>query len=179
MTTRPAIGQRSALRVVLVSMPFMDPHRPSIQLGLLKSLTAGCGFPVRTLHANLDFAVRIGMDYYELLCQHRGPIVGEWLFSLEAFPDIAPDLDAHMINDLADQLAHLGASQEELREKLLRIRSIDVPAYLDALVDTFLWEDTAVVGFSSTFQQNAASFALARRLKQRHPHIVTVFGGAN
>ena len=39
--------------------------------------------------------------------------------------------------------------------------------------------EAAVVGFSSTFQQNAASFALARRLKQRHPHIVTVFGGAN
>ena len=30
-----------------------------------------------------------------------------------------------------------------------------------------------------TFQQNTASFALARRLKQRYPHLVTVFGGAN
>ena len=171
--------QRSALSVVLVSMPFMDPSRPSIQLGLLKSLTAGFGFPVRTLHANLDFAVRIGMDYYELLCQYRGPMVGEWLFSLEAFPGTAPDADAHMINDLADGLSHLGASPEELREKLFRIRNIDVPAYLDALVDTFPWEGAAVVGFSSTFQQNAASFALARRLKRRHPRIVTVFGGAN
>ena len=179
MPTEATLDERSALRVVLVSMPFMDPHRPSIQLGLLKSLTAGCGFPVRTLHANLDFAVRIGMDYYELLCQHRGPMVGEWLFSLAAFPGTAPDPDAHMIDDLADELSYLGASQEELREKLLRIRNIDVPAYLDALVDTFSWEDAAVVGFTSTFQQNAASFALARRLKQRQPGIVTVFGGAN
>jgi ribosomal peptide maturation radical SAM protein 1 len=179
MPGEATLDQRSALRVVLVSMPFMDPHRPSIQLGLLKSLTAGCGFPVRTLHANLDFAVRIGMDYYELLCQHRGSMVGEWLFSLEAFPDTAPDPDAHMINDLADKLSHLGMSGDELREKLLGIRSIDVPEYLDALADTLLWEDAAVVGFTSTFQQNAASFALARRLKQHHPHIMTVFGGAN
>ena len=37
----------------------------------------------------------------------------------------------------------------------------------------------AVVGFTSTFQQNTASFALARRLKQRYPEIMTVFGGAN
>ena len=179
MPTEATLDERSGLRVVLVSMPFMDPHRPSIQLGLLKSLTAGCGFPVRTLHANLDFAVRIGMDDYELLCQHRGPMVGEWLFSLEAFPGTAPDPDAHMIDDLADELSYLGASKEELREKLLRIRNIDVPAYLDALVDTFSWEGTAVVGFTSTFQQNAASFALARRLKQSQPGIVTVFGGAN
>jgi ribosomal peptide maturation radical SAM protein 1 len=171
--------QPSASGVLLVSMPFMDPCRPSIQLGLLKSLTSGCGFPVRTLHANLDFAARIGMDYYQLLCRHRGPMVGEWLFSLEAFPGVAPDPNARMINDLADELSYLGVSQEEVRQKLFQIRSVDVPEYLDALLDTFPWEDVAVVGFTSTFQQNAASFALAGRLKQHHPHIVTVFGGAN
>jgi len=179
MPTKTTVAQNSGLRVVLVSMPFMEIHRPSIQLGLLKALAAGCGFPAQTLHANLDFGVRIGIDYYELLCQYRGPMVGEWLFSVEAFPDTAPDPDAHMIEDLADELSHLGMSQEELREKLLRTRNIDIPAYLDALVDTFPWEDAEVVGFSSTFQQNAASFALARRVKQLHPHMVTVFGGAN
>jgi ribosomal peptide maturation radical SAM protein 1 len=167
------------LGVVLVSMPFMDPHRPSIQLGLLKSLAAGCGFPVRTLHANLDFAVRIGVGYYERLTAHRGPMVGDWLFSLEAYPGTAPDPDAHMIDDLADELSYLGASPEEVRERLVQIRNVDIPAYLDALVRDFPWEDSAVVGFSSTFQQNTASFALARRLKQHHPGIVTVFGGAN
>ena len=179
MTTRPASGERSALPVVLVSMPFMDPSRPSIQLGLLGSLTARCGFPVRTLHANLDFAARIGLDLYELLCEHRGPMVGEWLFSPAAFPGTAPDPDARLLDDFADKLSHLGASREELRKKLLQVRDVDVPAYLDALVSAFPWENAAVVGFTSTFQQNAASFALARRLKQRQPGIVTVFGGAN
>src|SRR3974377_1547348 len=144
-------NEGSALHVVLVSMPFMDPYLPSIQLGLLKSLAEADGFPVRTLHANLDFAMRIGMDYYGLSCQHRGPMVGEWLFSLEAFPHAAPDPAAHMIDDLAHELSYLGASPEEVRKKLLRTRNIDVPAYLDALVDAFSWEDTAVVGFTSTF----------------------------
>jgi ribosomal peptide maturation radical SAM protein 1 len=179
MADEATSGRRRALRVILVSMPFMDPGRPSIQLGLLKALAAESGFPVMTLHANLDFAVQIGMDYYGLLCQHRGPMVGEWLFSREAFPDTAPDPDGNMIGDLGDELSHFGGSQVEMREKLLRTRSIDVPAYLDVLVDTFPWEDATVIGFTSTFQQNAASFALARRLKQLHPRIVTVFGGAN
>jgi ribosomal peptide maturation radical SAM protein 1 len=165
--------------LVLVSMPFMEPYRPSIQLGLLKSLTARCGFPVRTMHANLDFAMRIGIDYYKLLCEHRGPMIGEWLFSQAAFPGTAPDPDARMLDHLACELSYLGASRKELRKKLLQIRDIDVPAYLDALVAAFPWNDAAVVGFTSTFQQNAASFALARRLKQRQPSIVTVFGGAN
>ena len=179
MTSEPTLGERSALPVVLVSMPFMVPYRPSIQLGLLKSLTARRGFPVRTMHANLDFAVRIGVDLYKLICQHRGPMVGDWLFSPAAFSDTAPDPDARMLDDLADKLSYLGASREELRKKLLQIRDIDVPAYLDALTAAFPWEDAAVVGFTSTFQQNAASFALARRLKQLQPGIVTVFGGAN
>ncbi len=160
-------------------MPFMDTRRPSIQLGLLKSLAAGYGFPVRTLHANLDFAARIGTERYELLCRHRGPMVGEWLFSAEAFPGTAPDPGGRMIDDLADGLSYLEGLAEKAREELLRIRGVDVPAYLDALAAAFPGPDIAVVGFTSTFQQNAASFALARRLKQLHPHIVTVFGGAN
>jgi hypothetical protein len=159
-------------------MPFMEAYRPSIQLGLLKALTAECGFPVRTLHANLDFAALIGLDYYDLLCQHRGPMIGDWLFSVAAFR-YCSDPGARMIDDMTNGLSHLGGSHLELRERLLRIRNIDVPAYLDALVDSFSWAEATVVGFSSTFQQNAASFALARRLKRRHPHIVTVFGGAN
>ncbi|MGO9782145.1 MAG: RiPP maturation radical SAM C-methyltransferase [Streptosporangiaceae bacterium] len=171
--------QRSAWPVVLVSMPFMAAHTPSIQLGLLKSVAAAAGFPVRTLHANLDFAVRIGLDDYELLGQHRGPLAGEWLFSLEAFPGTAPDPDSHFVDDLAGGLSHLGESAAEVGEKLLRIRAADVPAYLDALVAAFPWDEAAVVGFTSTFQQNTASFALARRLKQRFPGLVTVFGGAN
>lgn len=171
--------QPGAWPVVLVSMPFVDAYRPSIQLGLLKSLAAARGFPVRTVHAYLTFAAKIGVEYYQLLAEHRGTMVGEWLFSLDAFRGAAPDHDAHMLADLADSLSSLGTSQEKLRTTLTRIRQEDVPAYLDALVDEFPWHEAAVVGFSSTFQQNTASFALARRLKERYPHIFTVFGGAN
>ena len=165
--------------VVLVSMPFMDAYRPSIQLGLLKSVAVTHGFPARTLHANLSFAKKIGVDYYQLLSQHRGHMIGDWLFSLDAFKDTAPDRDSHMVEELADDLSYLDVSSEKLREKLARIRNIDVPEYLDELVETFPWQEATVVGFSSTFQQNTASFALARRLKERYPYIFMIFGGAN
>jgi ribosomal peptide maturation radical SAM protein 1 len=179
MLSKVTLERHSAWPVVLVSMPFMDPHRPSIQLGLLKAITERHGFPVRAYHAHLEFALQIGVDYYKLLCQHRGTLVGDWLFSLEAFGDAAPDHGAHMLDELADGLSYLGATPEEVKEKLLRTRSCDIPGYLDALVDDFPWKDVAVVGFSSSFQQNTASFALARRLKRSHPKIITIFGGAN
>lgn len=167
------------LTTVLVSMPFADADRPSIQLGLLKAIVAKHGFPVRTLHANLDFAARVGVDLYRLLAGHRGCLLGEWLFSVAAFGAAAPDPDGHLLDEFAAELSYLAKPAQRTRELLLRMRNVDVPAYLDGLVDEFPWAGTRVVGFTSTFQQNTGSFALARRLKQRHPGIVTVFGGAN
>jgi ribosomal peptide maturation radical SAM protein 1 len=159
------------VNVALVSMPFMHADRPSIQLGLLRAIGEATGFPVRTLHANLDLAARIGIDDYAVLAEHGRRMVGDWLFSVEAFGDAAPDRDADMLAEFGDELP--------LRDKLPRIREREVPAFLDDLIAGFPWDEFQVVGFSSTFQQSVASFALARRLKERFPGIVTVFGGAN
>src|SRR5437764_8885124 len=133
---RPSLGERSAWQVVLVCMPFMDAYCPSIQIGLLKALATAHGFSARSLHANLDFAAQIGLDYYQRLSQHRGHMVGEWLFSLEAFQDDAPDPDAHMLDQLAHELSYIVQPHEDLRRKLIATRRIDVPLYLDALVDS-------------------------------------------
>ncbi|MEU7907447.1 RiPP maturation radical SAM C-methyltransferase [Actinoplanes sp. NPDC049118] len=171
--------QRAAWPTVIVSMPFMAADRPSIQLGLLSSILKAHHFPVRTLHANLDFAHLIGADRYNRLCEQRGPMVAEWLFSLAAFGDAAPDRDSRLLDDLADQLGYLAEQSPGWREELLKIRHHDVPNYLDALLSSFDWSSVRVVGFTSTHQQNTASFALARRLKESFPDIVTLFGGAN
>lgn len=160
-------------------MPFMGLDRPSIQLGLLKAIGAEHGHTVRTLHANLDFAARIGADYYRTLAETRGPQVGDWLFSAEAFGAQAPDPEGRLLDEFAEKLSYLPGTRQEVRERLLRTRGEDVPALLDSLVDSYPWHEVGVVGFSCTFQQNTASFALARRLKRRYPHLVTVFGGAN
>jgi ribosomal peptide maturation radical SAM protein 1 len=167
------------MRTVLVSMPFMSPDRPSIQLGLLKAIGEEHGFAVRTLHANLDFAARIGADYYRALAETRGPLVGEWLFSVAAFGAEAPDPGGRLLDECAGELSHLTGTWPEARDRLLRTRDKDVPALLDSLVGSYPWHEVRVVGFSCTFQQNTASFALARWLKRRYRHLVTVFGGAN
>src|SRR5690348_13883422 len=78
-------AMRAAFPVALVNMPFASILRPSIQVGLLKSIAASHAFPVTALHLNLDFAQRIGTALYEGLCQHRGRLFGDWLFSIAAF----------------------------------------------------------------------------------------------
>ncbi len=53
---RSTAEQRAAWPVVLVSMPFMEVYRPSIQIALLKAIGEAHGFTIRTLHAYLDLA---------------------------------------------------------------------------------------------------------------------------
>jgi ribosomal peptide maturation radical SAM protein 1 len=166
-----------AAPIVLVSMPFLETGRPSIQLGLLKAIGEQHGFPVRTLHLNLDFAVRIGVGYYEALADDRGRQLGDWLFSVAAFGAAAPDPDGKLLAELGPALSYLDGPGEPARDRLLVTRERDVPAFLDAVTAEFA--GARLVGFSSTFQQNTASFALARRLKEADPGVVTVFGGAN
>jgi ribosomal peptide maturation radical SAM protein 1 len=166
------------LPVVFVSMPFMDADRPAIQLGLLKSIATAAGFPARTVHANLEFAARVGARRYRRLVEHRGCLVGEWLFAGQAFGDAAPDPRAELLDVFAEQL-RFGLEPQEARQWLLALRDEVVPVYLDDLVAAHDWGALSVVGFSSSFQQNTASIALARRLKARHPGLVTLFGGAN
>ncbi len=173
-------AERSQCPTLIVSMPFMDAHGPSIQLGLLSAIGTLRGFPVTTLHANLDFAARIGIERYDSLAQHRGIQVGDWLFSVEAFGPDAPDPDDQLLEHFAHQLdLDDPAHSAEVRDSLVTTRSHDVPDYLDALVEDIAWGELRVVAFSSTFSQNAASFALARRLKAKFPDLVTIFGGAN
>src|SRR5215216_500857 len=50
---------------------------------------------------------------------------------------------------------------------------------LDELISRHGLDEAHVVGFTSMFMQNVASFAMARRLKARNPGLVTVMGGAN
>ncbi|WP_312034078.1 RiPP maturation radical SAM C-methyltransferase [Actinoplanes sp. TBRC 11911] len=157
-----------------MSMPFLAADRPSIQAGLLAAIAREHGFPAGTLHANLDLAARIGPAQYALLADHRGRLVGEWLFSAAAFGDDAPDPGSGLLEAFGDELAYLGP----LRERLPALRRDVVPAYLEELVVSYPWDEVGVAGFSCVFQQSTASFALARRLKQRHPDLVTVFGGA-
>jgi ribosomal peptide maturation radical SAM protein 1 len=169
---------RANLKTLLISMPFYSVRTPSLQLGLLSAIGKAHDFAVETLHLNLDFAARVGHGLYEKLCQHRGPELGNWLFAIAAFQEEAPDQEGRFPYDFPDVLDLVRDFNVDAAG-LCSLRDEAVPAFLayaEALVD---WSAYDVVGFTCTFQQNTASFALARRLKERFPQLITLFGGAN
>lgn len=166
-----------SVRVALVNMPFASARRPSIQCGLLKAVLAREGHAVDVLYLNLELAVELGEDRYKKIAELRTEqLLGEWLFSVAAFGARA-DEDAYLaacpaLDDTCDQL---GISFDEL----CHLRNETLPALTDRWAAMIDWGAYTAAGFTSTFEQNTAALALARRIKQRHSGVVTIFGGAN
>jgi ribosomal peptide maturation radical SAM protein 1 len=168
--SRPA--KRPALRVALVNMPFSSSRFPSMQIGLLQSILAERGISATAHYLNLEFAARVGWNQYEALSNNTLHLAGDWLFASEAFREDAPD------GKLFLERFGKGLSQPRL-EWFWRQRQHGAREFLERCLVSVPWHQYDIVGFSSVFVQNAAALALARLLKERHPHLTTVFGGAN
>jgi len=163
--------------IALINMPFAMADRPSIQCGLLKSELLRAGHHVDVHYLNLELAAEIGAPLYNEIAQLRSDmLLGDWLFSAAAF-GYRPNEEAyHEACPGVDGLcAKLGVSFEqlcEMRRKLL-------PDWIERWAAKIDWSAYTVVGFTSTFEQNAAAFGLARLLKEQYPELTLVFGGAN
>jgi ribosomal peptide maturation radical SAM protein 1 len=167
-------------KVALVSMPFGAIDMPSIALAQLDARLKTC-FPgrveSRVLHLNLDFVPYLGLELCTTIAdtvQANTAGLGDWVFKRAAFPEQPDDPEEYLVRHFADQRALHRLLADELAGK-----REDVGRFLDQLIDRYALDCATLVGFTSMFSQNVASFALARRLKARNPSLVTVIGGAN
>ncbi|MGH9451987.1 MAG: RiPP maturation radical SAM C-methyltransferase [Terriglobia bacterium] len=160
------------LRILLLNMPFVSLSRPAIGISLLKARLREEGIGCAVGYANLLFAEQIGLAGYQLINERLSPALftGDWLFSQHLFPR-------------SDQSVYLATLRKHLSddlefESLMAIRG-RVGSFLEACLDEFEIANRDLVGFTTTFEQNLASLALAKLIKERHPHKTVVFGGGN
>jgi ribosomal peptide maturation radical SAM protein 1 len=174
--------------IVLVSMPFGPVFSPSLGLSLLKAQLAAQGRDVRIRYFSIAFAERVGQAFYSRIAVDGTPsireLAGEWIFSGDLFPGTpAEEEDLYLDEVLRRRAVWADKSwARPLSGALIeRIRTVrrEVPEFLDRCVDGILADAPRLVGFTSVFQQHAASLALARRLKAARPELVVVLGGAN
>lgn len=162
--------------VALVSMPTLSARFPSFQLGLLKPTLERAGIPAQTFSLFMYFGMYAGWGLGEALADVYPCMVGEWIWARAAFGEFAADegyLDLYGPS-LRAICAQAGCTVEDL----FRVRDEAVPAFLDFCVESIDWRRFGLVGFSVCFQQLLASVALARALKERHPDIPVIMGGA-
>ncbi|HUT52842.1 MAG TPA: RiPP maturation radical SAM C-methyltransferase [bacterium] len=180
MARKPYKERPSGPRAALVGMPFFLADRPSIQLGLLLGEARAAGFHADSFHLNLELAARLTPAVYELICTSpRALSLGEWLFSIAAFGDQVEKDDAAYFRAFPEAGAWAKEKLGKDASYLTSLRHEVMPAFIADCLGLAEWGGYDVVGFSSTFQQNAASLALARRIKEKFPRVSIVFGGAN
>lgn len=163
-------------RVLLLSMPWHALDRPSLGLGLLQAGLRREGVPCDVRHLGFRLADVIGLEDYlwVLDALPDTAFAGDWLFTAALYGE-RPDADADYAETVLRRTWGLG---ETAVNRLRRVRAHCEP-FLAGCLASIPWHEYDVVGFTSTFEQNIASLALARRVKRAHPRIVTVFGGAN
>src|SRR5215813_9521686 len=162
--------------VALVSMPFGPLERPALGLSLLKAALTEVGVITDVHYLTFRFAEFVGYDDYQwlsLVVPHTA-FAGEWTFTGALYGDCA-ETDERYINEVLRDT--WGFDDNSIR-RVRRIRSF-VSTFLDHCLEAVPWTRYTIVGFTSTFEQNVASLALAHRIKARFPHLTIVFGGAN
>ncbi|MBM3133918.1 MAG: RiPP maturation radical SAM protein 1 [Chloroflexi bacterium] len=165
-------------RIALVFMPFSSWRMPSLGISLLKSSVAQRGFACDIHYFNLSLAEQIGFDAYGRITEWfpNRWLIGEWLFAPTLFGENR-EADLQYVGQvlLGDPIDKITPVEVLL---LLDLRD-RIAGFVDRCFDAVDWSQYAMVGFSTSFHQNCASLALARRIKLHYPDIPIVLGGSN
>ncbi|HZO14083.1 MAG TPA: hypothetical protein VFB62_12515, partial [Polyangiaceae bacterium] len=168
-------------RVVLVAMPWNQLVFPSIQIGTLKAALDRYGIEAETRSYYLRFMEHLAgvdgvpftpADYAEVVFGYPHGL-GDWIFTVPPLraPSKAED------DDYLALLRRRGVA-ESVIETATRMRE-HVPEFLEACKDDLTRIGAEIVGFTTSFNQNIPSLALAKLLKEARPDCCVVFGGAN
>ena len=169
------------MRIVLVHMPWGAIDVPSLALGILHTTADRAGHKVDVRYANLDFVDWAAgetdfslSDYLYFSEESYFQGAGDWVFAsaLYGADGAAADFGSYF-RFLADN----GAEADKI--VLARAMRALAPEFIARLIEDIADRAPDVVGFTTTFQQNTASLAAAKLLKQVCPRVRVVLGGAN
>jgi ribosomal peptide maturation radical SAM protein 1 len=122
-------------------------------------------------HLGAEFGMHAGVGLYDVLFDVATGL-GDWLFRQAAYPNEPDNSQSYF------RRYYPGSSRAPFVEKLMRVRA-SIDGYLEDVIARYRLDEANIVGFSSMFQQGMASFALARKLKERNPRVTVVMGGPN
>src|SRR6478735_1420246 len=167
-------------KISLINMPFANLGLPSIALTQLKAVIEA-DFPkqvlVYLLYLSHDFAKYFGIEFYDYLTNSMESFntgLGDWIFKQVAFPDLPDNSDKYFTRYFPIKTPDVLRLKQSLAQKRPGLSEL-----MDQLISRYELDKSHSVGFTSMFMQNLASFAMARKLKQRNPQVITVIGGAN
>ncbi len=165
--------------LALISMPTLSARFPSFQLALLKPTLERAGISVQAFSLFMYFGERIGWKLCETIADVWPSMVGEWIWTKAAFGDEVDPRDEEYFRAYDHIFRAICRRAGCTIKRFQRVRDKDAPQFIDFCLNSVDWQRFSLIGFTVVFQQTLASLALAKALKQRHPNIPIVFGGAS
>jgi len=165
--------------VCLVCMPYCNPDKPSLALGLLQAVLIEGGIEARSIYANLLFCEELGVELYER--NHKADPslpLAEWSFAAIAFPEFQPD-ENQFTSEIHARLG--GVRQQSLEECRQELRFVRLKAqnFIIRLAEQILKLSPRIVGCTSSLSQRVPSLALLRKIRELNPDVITLMGGAD
>lgn len=174
---------RATFRTVVLVMPFGPVWYPDLGCSSLKAVFHDNDRALDVKYCNIDFAMRIGIQRYRLLenmCDQY--LLSEYPFAT-ALREDAPAFTEFMKAVLPDTCGRpFGAVQSlnfDVLPPVMEGVVAKVNPYLDVLEESLDLSDYEIIGFTTSYAQNSAAWAFARRVRRRYPAATIVFGGAN
>jgi ribosomal peptide maturation radical SAM protein 1 len=178
------INTPSTSSVALVNMPIAATQSPSLGLSILKSELTDIKIDSDIHYLNMNYAELVGLEILEdLELIPTAQLVGDWIFA-EALWGKDKQRDEDYIEQILrdsslEHKYHDNRKRTEPQIEDIRYCRNAVAGFMRDCVEKIDWSKYQVVGFTSLFQQHVAALALAKQIKQLHPEVLIVFGGAN
>ncbi|WP_232699916.1 RiPP maturation radical SAM C-methyltransferase [Brevibacillus daliensis] len=169
------------MKIALLNMPFGSLYRPSIGISLLQAALKNRDFSCNTYYLNLIFSSMISPETYDYITESSiipiNSLCGEWIFSESLYKkNNISEFQTYFFDNYWKKKSM--EEKESLFETIKEIRS-HVEPFLERVLNEFDWASYDIIGFTSVFEQNVASLSLAKRMKERWPHLRIIIGGAN
>src|SRR5262245_7439287 len=187
-------GERDLARdprlVRFVVAPYLPELQPSLGVSSLAAVLRAAGLRSDIRYLNVEHHRDVGSALYRFVSQgiRSELLVGEMVFARALWGDEAPTWDA-FAERLEAELDHASLELEAtdpraewaLHAPRLRALHDRAPELVSSWARALLQDRPAILGFTSTFQQNVAALAVAREVRRLVPReeCAILFGGAN
>jgi ribosomal peptide maturation radical SAM protein 1 len=178
---------RSEVKVRFVAAPFLPEHQPALGVSSLSAVLAQRGIPTDIKYLNIDYANSIGEELHKYITLANPPnfLLGEMVFTEAVWGQNDRAWKEYLDRVLSawQEPAYVERQPDNLESLLADVSTLrkHAPAVVRAWAQEILDGMPRIVGFTTTFQQNMASLAVAKEIRRLVPRqeVSIVFGGAN
>lgn len=175
-------ARMQAAHAILVVPPFARFDMPHFGVHLLQACANREDFRVAVIYAGMYLAREIGKRAYRAmftLSEGAHPAMyGERVFARAAYDAPFLGRNTETLVGLHHEV-NVGSSREVIDHAFLVRITQHAEDWVERMAEAIACLGAPIVGFSAMFEQTAAAVALLRRVKQRAPATLTLFGGAN